>query len=135
MVDMMVHNKALQQMMMAALPPAMRRPEMLQSLFSNPATRSQIVDMIAKQVSGPHSSMLWLNCLAHHAPSKPLPPRTTTPYLTHTISTSYTMHLNSAAPTKHPDSAMLRVHAYQRGLPSPSLPPPARIPISAHLPP
>lgn len=50
MLDMISRSPQMQQMMMATLPPAMRRPEMIQQMLANPQARKQIADMLSRQV-------------------------------------------------------------------------------------
>jgi hypothetical protein len=50
MLDLMATSPQLQEMMMSALPKFMRRPEVIKSMLANPDARSQIANMMVKQV-------------------------------------------------------------------------------------
>eukprot|EP00197_Chlamydomonas_leiostraca_P003618 CAMPEP_0202859068 /NCGR_PEP_ID=MMETSP1391-20130828/1349_1 /ASSEMBLY_ACC=CAM_ASM_000867 /TAXON_ID=1034604 /ORGANISM="Chlamydomonas leiostraca, Strain SAG 11-49" /LENGTH=311 /DNA_ID=CAMNT_0049538073 /DNA_START=105 /DNA_END=1040 /DNA_ORIENTATION=+ len=49
LLDLMRESPAMQQMMMATLPPGARNPEVIRQMLDNPATRTQMAQMIAKQ--------------------------------------------------------------------------------------
>lgn len=48
----MASSPHMQQMMLGMLPSALRRPEVLQQMFSDPDTKKKIAEMIAKRVRG-----------------------------------------------------------------------------------
>ncbi len=48
----MAGSPHMQQMMLGMLPSALRRPEVLQQMFSDPDTKKKIAEMIAKRVRG-----------------------------------------------------------------------------------
>lgn len=50
MLDLMATSPQLQEMMMSALPKFMRRPEVIKSMLASPDARSQIANMMIKQV-------------------------------------------------------------------------------------
>lgn len=49
MVELMASSPHMQQMMLGMLPSALRRPEVLQQMFSDPDTKKKIAEMIAKR--------------------------------------------------------------------------------------